>query len=356
MANDFYPSELTSPKPADFAAAAGYAWQQIVGSAAPAATIYLLTGHWGLETDWGRQMHCYNCGNIKATAAWTGGVCYYQAGENFDKTIWVDYYPRTYPGKGVVNRFRAYPTLQDGVNDFVQLLHNYNGMSAGDPATYAATLKASGYYNGDSTTYTNTLKSCFNNAQRVVGNPPPAPASTPFRTIASSGVDPDPNDPIQPRKYNEKVYWPYPARGDQQNNRSPSGGPCCKFCHGLFAKHNGFKEGGTTQPPLLTPTQSSQNQALAQSTATGAPKASVTPGTILLGQTSGPSPSGGGDSGSSGTNPTPPPSGGGDSGSSGTNPTPPPSGSGGDSGSSGTNPTPPPSGGGDSGAPPTGSS
>ncbi len=250
--NLFYPAEMTKVNEKQFAAAAGFAWQKATGSKLSDAGIYLLTAHWGLETGWGQQMFNYNCGNVKAgeKSKWEGGVCYYQAGENFSKTIWVDFYPRTFPGQGCVNRFRAFATLIDGVTNFVGVEKGYaQVLNSGDPAAFSHALKVNRYYTAGEEGYTKGLVSCFGIARSRIGKVP-APEALEVRKLEPAGSDPlqDPKNPLQPLAYNAKPYWPFPPKGDKPGGPN---GPCCAHCKGVFAFHNGFRDGMEQGEALL---------------------------------------------------------------------------------------------------------
>jgi hypothetical protein len=74
--------------------------------------------------------------------------------------------------KTITQKFRAYPTIQDGVKDYLKLLSGSHYASAWqhilhpDPVAFSKALKKGGYYTADESTYTNSIKNLFNQSNK----------------------------------------------------------------------------------------------------------------------------------------------------------------------------------------------
>jgi hypothetical protein len=248
MGNPYYPAELTPASIDDFLTAAGYAWKGVFNREATPNALYVMCGHWMIETGRGELMYCYNCGNIKAPLddpdKYEGGITYYQGGENLDVLVWADFSP-VYHYKQLVNRFRAYSNFQEGINDYLTFKKTRcaNALPyaySGDPANYSKALKAVNYYTGPENEYTPGLVGCFYDARK---HKIPTPTATPLREIAPAKCDPvqSPNPP-------PAGIRPYPPRGPK-----PTHGTCsCGKCNGIYAYHLGWREGKTPVAPPIS--------------------------------------------------------------------------------------------------------
>lgn len=86
------------------------AWRQLIGSEPTKQQIAMLISHNALETGGfkTKAMFNYNIGNIVKTPQ-----------DNFDFFI----HPDSYHGKKFMSKFRSYDSLEDGVLDYLKLLH-----------------------------------------------------------------------------------------------------------------------------------------------------------------------------------------------------------------------------------------
>ena len=182
-----FPDHKTAVTTAEMAQALSNAWFNYYGTYAPEASIKVLVSQWALETGWGKSMHCYNVGNIKARE--TDDHCYFACNEVLNTAsakknyaaaiangtakitkeqadgnciIW--FYPK-HPGC----RFRAYATLDDGAYDYLKLLVEHRtfkrawpAVLAGNPQEFAKLLHDAGYYTASVASYTASVMRIFN--------------------------------------------------------------------------------------------------------------------------------------------------------------------------------------------------
>ena len=126
------------------------AWETVLGGAAPASGVALLTAQWALETDTGRRMPGHNFGGIKAAPSAAG------------KSL------RTVEGYGAARRevsarFRVYDSAESGAHDYLRLLADrypaaLEAARAGNVAGFAHALAAGSYFTADPKAYTRGLE------------------------------------------------------------------------------------------------------------------------------------------------------------------------------------------------------
>ena len=69
MPNAYYPAEITTPSSRFLVLQAiHHAWVKLRGDSPPLCGLHIFLGHWGLETGWGKEMYCYNLGNVNRAA------------------------------------------------------------------------------------------------------------------------------------------------------------------------------------------------------------------------------------------------------------------------------------------------
>jgi Putative peptidoglycan binding domain len=189
MATTLLPDQLTHATPAQMFDALGRAWQGRFGAAAARGSLLVLLAQWALETGRGASMHCWNVGNIKGKPDgsdghdWTFFACDEVIG---GKVVW--FYPDN-PGCC----FRAYPTLDDGVVDYLGTVSTrfasaWPAVIAGDPAQFAHLLKVAGYYTASEAQYTASVQSLFNEFNGTIGAAP-APTAGPAAAPAGGSLD-----------------------------------------------------------------------------------------------------------------------------------------------------------------------
>jgi hypothetical protein len=142
------------------------AWETVVGGAAPAPGVALLTAQWALETDAGRSMPGHNFGGIKAAPSAAG------------KSL------RTVEGYGAARRevsarFRVYDSAESGAHDYVRLLAErypaaLEAARVGNVAGFAHALAAGSYFTADPKAYRHGLE------QRLLELDNPARVSAPL--------------------------------------------------------------------------------------------------------------------------------------------------------------------------------
>jgi len=134
------------------------AWKSLFGNQPSKEQIAILMAQNALETGHRKSMWNYNIGNIKAFKEWIG-----------------DYFNLT--GDEVINgktvkvsdmKFRAYPSLIEGVKDYIKLLSTSQRYAAAwqhvlhpDPASFSKELKRGGYYTADESAYTKLLSGIY---------------------------------------------------------------------------------------------------------------------------------------------------------------------------------------------------
>jgi hypothetical protein len=219
------PPTVTNVSAPDAWAAFGRAWQAATGHAPTRETLACLVAQWALETGWGKEMRCFNPGNVKATAKWGGDYAYFatserltpeaaqsalnRAGVRDDGTPDVavsDWTPNDkgkvkvlfYP-KNPATKFRAFSTLQEGCDRQVRTLRSdfattLPALERGDPAEWAGALSRAHYYTADPAVYANTLSQIHADLLRrgypmPTGGgeaPPPPPAPAPPASSSST--------------------------------------------------------------------------------------------------------------------------------------------------------------------------
>jgi len=152
------------------------AWPTLFGAAPQTESLLVLIGQWALETGYGKYMHAYNVGNIKSIEGDGHDYTYFRCNEFIGgQVVWFD--PDN-PGC----RFRAYPSLELGVADYLRTIHGqyssaWSAVESGDPAEYAHLLKMGDYYTASEASYTQGLVEIFGYLKSTLG------------VAASSGTD-----------------------------------------------------------------------------------------------------------------------------------------------------------------------
>lgn len=160
------PPTVTPVTATDMIGALRRAWFARFGGAPADRSLFVLVAQWALETGWGRGMHAYNVGNIKSVAGDGRDYTYFACDEVLDgKIVW--YYP-----DAPACRFRAYPSLDGGVADYLATVHErfdkaWIAVVAGDPAGYARLLKEERYYTAPEEAYARGLVSIVDELERV---------------------------------------------------------------------------------------------------------------------------------------------------------------------------------------------
>jgi len=131
-------------------------WKKALGADPKAESVRLLVAHWGFETNWGKDMRCYNFGNARKAEGdphdWTFYECTeYLAGK-----------PQQFKPKHPQTRFRAFRSLMDGATEHVKLLNKKYGNAwpavlAANPSQFARQLKVGKYYTDTEAHYTKSI-------------------------------------------------------------------------------------------------------------------------------------------------------------------------------------------------------
>lgn len=140
------------------------AWREQVKAEPARSSLLVLMAQWGHETDNGRACLNFNCAGIK----WTPGC-------GADYAPYMTWELVNGARVTVEQKFRAYPTLVDGVEDYMRVLRRNFGyawpaVEAGDTAAFAAKLKARGYYTDTLDNYTRGLATRYAQMDALVGD------------------------------------------------------------------------------------------------------------------------------------------------------------------------------------------
>jgi hypothetical protein len=160
MVNEQVPEKITPVSEPELVAAFISAAKQMFNVELTKPQVAVLVAHVNLETgssgaNWSgggvgnTSMHNYNIGNIQWTP--NSGLDYFSGGDRTKdaKGNWV---PTHF-------KFRAYPTLEDGVKDYLRNIHSrgngkvWNAILQGDPSAFSQELKNTRYYEEDESKY-----------------------------------------------------------------------------------------------------------------------------------------------------------------------------------------------------------
>jgi hypothetical protein len=134
------------------------AWQSKFGGAPSKEQVAMVLAQNDLETGHRKSMWNYNVGNITTTDK--GSFDYFDdlaTDEQISPGVW----------KKMNLKYRAYPSLDDGVKDYLNLLSSgrytkaWEHIKNPDPVSFSKALKAAGYYTANEAPYTKNLVSLF---------------------------------------------------------------------------------------------------------------------------------------------------------------------------------------------------
>jgi hypothetical protein len=156
----------TEVSESQMAAAVLDAWKEMFNTTPTKEQVSLVLAQNALETGSRKSMWNYNIGNIT-----TDGKSQY---DYFDDLRTSE---QTSPGvwQKMNLKYRAYPTLKDGVKDYLKLLSGKHYSNAWDhiinpdPAAFSKALKQSGYYTANEAPYTKTLSGLYGKYNKSKG-------------------------------------------------------------------------------------------------------------------------------------------------------------------------------------------
>jgi mannosyl-glycoprotein endo-beta-N-acetylglucosaminidase len=139
------------------------AWHDLFGSTPSKDQVMLILAQNNLETGYRKAMWNNNAGNL--TTDGNGPFDFFDDLSTNEQTA---------PGMwNKMNlKYRSYPTLEDGVKDYLRLLSSKHYSQAWqhilqpDPVAFSKGLKAGGYYTADEEQYTKALTNVFNHNQK----------------------------------------------------------------------------------------------------------------------------------------------------------------------------------------------
>lgn len=136
------------------------AWKLLFKTEPSKEQIAILIAQNALETGHRKSMYNFNIGNIKAQEKGPYDYYYLNAPEQTAPGVW----------KNLHMAFRAYPSLTEGVKDYIKLLSTSSRYASAwqhvmtpNPASFSKALKAGGYYTADEKAYTKLLTGIYGN-------------------------------------------------------------------------------------------------------------------------------------------------------------------------------------------------
>lgn len=185
------PDQKTQVSTAQVADALFGAWERYFGSRPSVESICVLLAQWGIETGFGKSMHCFNLGNVKSKEGDGRDYTFFACNEILsapqaakmvcstakitkdlgDGNVIIWFYPN-HPGC----RFRAFHTLSEGADDYLKLLVTrfataWPSVVAGDPRGFSKALKKARYYTADEGQYTAGVVKIFDSLKGKIHLP-----------------------------------------------------------------------------------------------------------------------------------------------------------------------------------------
>jgi hypothetical protein len=172
------PDRLTPCEPLEVARAFRSALETVTGVTPSNAHLALLVAHSALESGRWKSMHCWNFGNVKASANYEWLYCQFRCNEVIGgKVVWFD------PPHPQCN-FRAFTNIDAGALDHIRFLSGlkryqlaWNAAKSGDPSRFVSALKAAGYFTASVEPYRKAVVSLFNEHLRLLSGSGETPAS-----------------------------------------------------------------------------------------------------------------------------------------------------------------------------------
>lgn len=169
MKGALIPDKLTPCEPMQVARAFRAALETVTGVTPSNAHLAILVGHSALETGRWKSIHCWNFGNVKASATYEWFYTQYRCNEVINgKLEWFD------PPHPQCN-FRAFTSIDAGALDHIRFLSQskryaaaWEAAKSGDPARFVTALKAAGYFTADEGPYKRAVVSLFNEYLRML--------------------------------------------------------------------------------------------------------------------------------------------------------------------------------------------
>lgn len=164
-------TEITTSQ---LAAAITDVWRNLFASTPSQEQVSMILAQNALETGHRKSMWNYNVGNI--TTNGKGPYDYFD-----DLTTDEQIKPGTW--KKMNLKYRAYPSLKDGVQDYLKFISGKKYSNAWkfilnpDPIAFSKALKSSGYYTANEAAYTKTLSKLYEQYSKSHLDKVPAPLS-----------------------------------------------------------------------------------------------------------------------------------------------------------------------------------
>jgi len=185
------PNKLTKMSALDVLNAFRAAITKITGTAPANSTLAILVAQSALECGRWASMHCYNFGNIRPPAGWTGGYCQFRCNEKI-KGEWVWFDP---PSPG--SNFVAFESAEDGAEFYIRKLiekwpEAWDAAMHGNATRFVHGLKQRGYFTADEAPYQvavyHLYKEFFGYLSTGAESPAHEPDMTSVQAIVASPV------------------------------------------------------------------------------------------------------------------------------------------------------------------------
>lgn len=170
------------------------AWRQQLGGEPARSALLVLLAQWSLETAGGSASNNWNLAGIKYTPGCGADYAQYLTRE-------------VQAGKAVtlMQRFRAYDSLEDGAADYLRLLRTRFGAAmafaaAGDVQAFAHALKLAGYYTAPEDEYAAGLRARYALLDQAIDEDTQPATPTALATGRPAYVPPEgePDPPEEP--------------------------------------------------------------------------------------------------------------------------------------------------------------
>jgi hypothetical protein len=192
MSGQELPNVITKVSTADMLLSMARTWDHVWTDKPTRSSLDVLGAQWALETGWGKSMHCFNVGNVKAKPGgsrdWTYFACneiltsnaahhlqrldpeHAKITQDNGKTATIWFYPKH---SGCC--FRAFKTLDEGAADYLALLYHrfskaWPAVIAGDPESFSKILHDLHYYTASVALYTSAMKRVYTSVAGVKVN------------------------------------------------------------------------------------------------------------------------------------------------------------------------------------------
>ena len=232
----------------EMAAAFSVAWlREFPGKSLSRETLLLLLSAWSVETGEGAKMHLYNVGNVKSVEGdghdftfldnvWEGlsptvamkliasGEAVRSTNPNHIKAVGRDKIPVIFKKGHPQTRFRAFPTLDAGVERYLKLLQErwpkaWTAVEKGNPEDFVHQLAVNRYFSANEEAYTKEVRRRYDVYAKTLLAVPASAALTPAPEPAPAAP------PAPPREEPSRPETPIPPAPPSSVEAAPPSVP-----------------------------------------------------------------------------------------------------------------------------------